>query len=123
MADTDPKNKIKRKIAEAMQKIGYEVRINGEGAETEPVKNSSVGDGESKRPDVEGLYRGKVVIRGEAKTEDELDTEDSITRYELFTEAGYLILGVPEGCKEKVNKILEDNLSEEQFENVEVGEY
>ncbi len=106
-----------------MQNIGYEVVVDGQGGRTEPVKNDSVGDGEDKRPHVEGLYRNKVVIRGEVKTEEDIDSEDAITKYKLFTSEGYLIVGIPKGLRDKAIKVMEDNLTEDSLDNLEIGEY
>ena len=123
---------IKLLLVDYFKQKGWEIEhIDGEGEETDLVKNDGdVGDGENKRPDVDAKDREKRrIIRGETKVNNgDFDSDHSITQYKLFTNRrsrgidSWLIIGVPEGTKEKMEMILSKVLEKSALNNVEVWE-
>ena len=121
MKKESPKHKeIKKKIAKFIENKGFDVCIEGDDhCVISKVKNpGNVGDGEDKFPDVEGSYNGRIFKRGEAKLEDDLASEHSITQYKLFARRSDLIIGVPKGCREKLERILDENLNNDERQAV-----
>ena len=131
--ESEEHRKIKLRLSTSFRNKGWTVeRVDGEGEQTELVKNENdVGDGEDKRPDVNAKDKGKGrVIRGEAKVDNgDFDSDHSITQYKLFSNrssngvSSWLIIGVPDGTKEKMEKVLSDNLDDESLKNIAVWEY
>lgn len=116
-----PKHKeIKRKIAKFIEGKGFDICMEGDDhCILSEVKNpGNIGDGENKRPDVEGSYNGRIFKRGEAKLEEDLATEHSITQYKLFARRSDLVIGVPKGVREKLEEVLKENLNKEEREAV-----
>lgn len=112
-----PKHKkIKEKIARFIKDKGFDVCMEGDDhCLISRVKNpGDIGDGENKSPDVEGSYNGRIFKRGEAKLEEELASEHSITQYKLFSRKSDLVIGIPKGCREKLEKTLKEHLTEDE---------
>lgn len=132
-SESELHRKIKLWLADKFTKNGWKVKhIDGENDQTDLVINKNkVGDGEDKRPDVDAKdEKNKRVIRGEAKVDNgDFDSEHSITQFKLFSDrqmngvSSWLIIGVPDGTKEKMKKILDKKLTEEQLKNVAVWQY
>ncbi len=103
-----------------MENKGFDVCVEGDDyCSMHKVKNpGNIGDGDDKYPDVEGLYAGTIFQRGEAKTEEDIDTPHSITQYKLFSRRGDLIIGIPRGYREKLETTLRDNLTEGEMGGV-----
>jgi len=131
--ESEKHRKIKLQLSHSFESKGWTVkRIDGEGQQTEEVENeNNVGDGKNKRPDIDAKDEGKGrIIRGEAKVDNgDFNSDHSITQYKLFANKelngvdSWLIIGVPDGTKEKMNEVLSDNLSDQSFKNVAVWEY
>ncbi len=111
---------IKKKVAKFIENKGFDVCIDDdEHCLVSKVKNpGDIGDGEDKYPDVEGSYNGRIFKRGEAKLEEDLATKHSITQYKLFARQSDLVIGVPKGCREKIERILEENLTPDERKSV-----
>ena len=132
-SESEKHRQIKLLLAEDFEKKEWTVNhIDGENDQTKLVENNNgVGDGESKRPDIDAKDRSKKrVIRGEAKVNNgDFDSEHSITQYKLFSSRNldgvksWLIIGVPSGTKEKMEEILDTELNRESRDNVFVWEY
>ncbi len=107
---------IKEGIAEFMKDKGFNVCLRDDDlCIVSRVKNTpNVGDEEDKFPDVEGSYSGRIFQRGLAKLEDDIDSKHSITQYKLFAGKGDLVIGIPKGCREKLEKVLDENLNQDE---------
>jgi len=131
--ESEDHRKLKLRLSESFKNKGWSVeRIDGEGEQTESVENKdNIGDGENKRPDIDAKDKSKGrVIRGEAKIDNgDFDSDHSITQYKLFSNRSsngidsWLIIGIPNRTKEKMDKVLSDNLNDESLKNVLVWEY
>ena len=131
--ESEEHRKIKLWLSASFRNKGWTIEhIDGEGEQTESVENNNnIGDGKNKRPDIDANDKEKGrLIRGEAKVDNgDFDSEHSITQYKLFSNRSlngvdsWLIIGVPEGTKEKMEKVLSDNLSNKSLGNIAVLEY
>lgn len=131
--ESEGHKKIKLSLVNSFKNEGWSIRhIDGENDQTDLVENdNSIGDGEDKRPDVDAKNnRQGRIIRGEAKVNNgDFESEHSITQFKLFSNRNlngvksWLVIGVPAGTKQLMEKVLDRELDNTSRENVVVWEY
>lgn len=131
--DESPKHKrLVRELAKKFRKsYGYRVDAVDGVTESQPdlIENSSgVGDGQDKRPDVEGFDgKNQRFVLGEAKIgEGDIGSEHSITQYRLFSNLVWngvdvwLYIIVPKNKKQRLNDIIVDNVPRKNWKKIEM---
>lgn len=111
---------IKFELANEIEEDVDEVIIDGEGRKTEEILSPA---GEYRRPDIDGKKDGKIIVRGEAKTEKDINSKKSKDQYQAFVKNSVLVVGVRSGLKKKALSVLNEVLESEEFERTIVLEF